>query len=58
MTRDLGPDLVVLNAAGMITMQGRPELETGLTALAIRDSDGRRGKDADRPRLEVRSPRT
>ena len=37
MTRDLGPDLVVLNAAGMITMQGRPELETGLTALAVRD---------------------
>lgn len=37
MTRDLGPDLVVLNATGMITMQGRPELETGLTALAVRD---------------------
>lgn len=39
MTRDLGPDLVLANAAGIITMQGRPELETGLTALAVRDGN-------------------
>ena len=37
MARDIGPDVVFVNAAGMITMQGPPALESGLTALAVRD---------------------
>ena len=37
MARDIGPDGVFINASGMITMQGRPFFENGLTALAVRD---------------------
>ena len=37
--RDIGPDAVFVNAAGMITMQGAPTFETGLTALAVRDGN-------------------
>ena len=39
MARDIGPDAVFVNAAGMITMQGAPTFETGLTALAVRDGN-------------------
>ena len=39
MARDIGPDGVFINAAGMITMQGKPFFENGLTALAVRDGN-------------------
>ena len=37
MARDIGPDGVFINAAGLITMQVPPAFESGLTALAVRD---------------------
>mgnify|MGYP000188614236 FL=1 len=39
MARDIGPDGVFINAAGMITMQGKPFFENWLTALAVRDGN-------------------
>ena len=39
MARDIGPDGVFINAAGMITMQAQPFFENGLTALAVRDGN-------------------
>ncbi len=36
-TQGLGPDIVFVNAAGTITMEGLPDLERGLTAMAVRD---------------------
>ena len=36
-TQGLGPDIVFVNAAGTITMEGLPGLERGLTAMAVRD---------------------
>ena len=39
MARDIGPDGVIINAAGTITMQDQPFFENGLTALAVRDGN-------------------
>ena len=36
-TQGLGPDIVFVNAAGTITMEGLPDLERGLIAMAVRD---------------------
>jgi predicted amidohydrolase YtcJ len=36
-TTPLGPDEIFVNAAGAITMQGRPTLDRELTAIAVRD---------------------
>ena len=35
--QSLGPEAVYVNAGGMITMEGSPQLEHGLTAMAVRD---------------------
>lgn len=35
--QSLGPDIVFVNAAGLITMDGAPVLDRGLTAMAVRD---------------------
>jgi predicted amidohydrolase YtcJ len=36
-TTSLGPDEIFVNAAGAITMRGRPTLDRELTAIAVRD---------------------
>ena len=35
--QSLGPDTAYVNAGGMITMEGEPRLEHGLTAMAVRN---------------------